>query len=124
MQRLQNGDPIAMYKTGIIITEPKSRASLRTISLPDFVVKAIKPFVGSPNAYISSGECKSVVEPRTMQNRFKGYLERGHIAFLLNTWLKHFQVGVCGAKYKLLWHKETPTRSTPIRVFLRSYRCI
>ena len=51
MQRLQNDDPNAIYKTRIIITEPKSKASLRTIPLPDFVVKAIKPFVGSPNAY-------------------------------------------------------------------------
>lgn len=79
MQRLQNDDPNAIYKTRIIITEPKSKASLRTIPLPDFVVKAIKPFVSSPNAYILSGECKSIVEPRTMQNRFKGYLEEGHI---------------------------------------------
>lgn len=71
--------PNAIYKTRIIITEPKSKASLRTIPLPDFVVKAIKPFVSSPNAYILSGECKSIVEPRTMQNRFKGYLEEGHI---------------------------------------------
>ena len=79
MQRLQNDDPNAIYKTRIIITEPKSKASLRTIPLPDFVVEAIKPFVGSPNAYILSGECKSIVEPRIMQNRFKGYLEEGHI---------------------------------------------
>ena len=54
MQRLQNDDPNAIYKTRIIITEPKSKASLRTIPLPDFVVKAIKPFVSSPNAYILS----------------------------------------------------------------------
>lgn len=31
MQRLQNDDPNAIYKTRIIITEPKSKASLRTI---------------------------------------------------------------------------------------------
>ncbi len=79
MQRLQNDDSNALFKTRIVITEPKSKASLRKIPLPDFVVKAIKPFVGSPNTYILSGECKSVVEPRTMQNRFKGYLEEGHI---------------------------------------------
>ena len=79
MQRLQNDDPNAIYKTRIIITEPKSKASLRPIPLPDFVVNAIKPFISSPHAYILSGECKSIVEPRTMQNRFKGYLEEGHI---------------------------------------------
>ena len=79
MQRLQHDDPNALYKTRIIITEPKSKTSLRTIPLPDFMVNAIKPFAGSPNAYILSGECKAVVEPRTMQNRFKGYLKTGHI---------------------------------------------
>ena len=79
MQRLQNDDPNDLFKTRIVITEPKSKASLRTIPLPDFVLKAIKPFVASPNAYILSGECESVVEPRTMQNRFKCYLEKGHI---------------------------------------------
>ncbi len=50
MQRLQNDDPNALYKTKIIVTEPKSKASVRTIPLPDFVINAIKPFLGSPNA--------------------------------------------------------------------------
>lgn len=79
MQRLQCDDPNALYKTRIIVTEPKSSASLRTIPLPDFVIETIKPFAGSPSAYVLSGECKVVVEPRTMQNRFKGYLEEGNI---------------------------------------------
>lgn len=79
MQRLQCEDPNALYKTRIIVTEPKSNAALRTIPLPDFVLETIKPFVGSPNTYILSGECKSVIEPRTMQNRFKGYLDEGKI---------------------------------------------
>lgn len=80
MQRLQCDDPNALYKTRIIVTEPKSSASLRTIPLPDFVIEAIIPFAASPNAYVLSGECKTIVEPRTMQNRFKGYLEEGNIS--------------------------------------------
>lgn len=79
MQRLQCEDPNALYKTRIIVTEPKSNAALRTIPLPDFLLETIMPFVGSPNTYILSGECKSVIEPRTMQNRFKGYLDEGKI---------------------------------------------
>lgn len=79
MQRLQYDDPNALYKTRIIVTEPKSSASLRTIPLPDFVIETVKPFAGSPSAYVLSGECKAVVEPRTMQNRFKRYLEQGNI---------------------------------------------
>ena len=79
MQRLQNDDPNSIFKTRIIITEPKSKASLRTIPLPDFVLKVIKPFVAAPNAYVLSGKCKSIIEPRTMQNRFKTYLKKGNI---------------------------------------------
>lgn len=79
MQRLQCEDPNALHKTRIIVTEPKSNAALRTIPLPDFVFETIKPFVGSPNTYVLSGECKSVIEPRTMQNRFKEYLDEGQI---------------------------------------------
>ena len=79
MQRLQNDDPNALYKTKIIVTEPKSKASVRTIPLPDFVLNAIKPFLGSPSAYVLSGNCQEIIEPRTMQNRFKGYLEAGQI---------------------------------------------
>ena len=79
MQRLQNEDPNAIQKTRIIVTEPKSYAALRTIPLPEFVIDVIKPFASSPNAYILSGECKTIIEPHTMQNRFKAYLEEGKI---------------------------------------------
>lgn len=79
MQRLQSEELNAAQKTRIIVTEPKSYAALRTIPLPEFVIGVIKPFASSPNAYVLSGECKTIVEPRTMQNRFKTYLEEGKI---------------------------------------------
>lgn len=79
MQRLQSEDLNALQKTRIIVTEPKSYASLRTIPLPEFVIDVIKPFVGTPNTYVLSGECKTFIEPRTMQNRFKTYLVEGQI---------------------------------------------
>lgn len=79
MQRLQNAEPNALMKTQIILTEPKSYASLRTIPLPEFVIDVIKPFVGSTNTYVLSGESKSIIEPRTMQNKFKTYLADGNI---------------------------------------------
>ena len=66
-------------KTRIIVTEPKSYAALRTIPLPEFVIDVIKPFAGSPNTYVLSGECKKIIEPRIMQNRFKAYLAEGKI---------------------------------------------
>lgn len=79
MQRLQNEDTSGLYKTKIIVTEPKSCAAIRIIPLPDFVIETIKSFCGSANTYVLSGECKSVIEPRTMQNRFKSYLNKAQI---------------------------------------------
>lgn len=79
LQRLQYENPNDLCKTRIIVTEPKSKFSLRTIPLPDFVIERMHPFIGDQNAYILSGECKSVIEPRTMQNRFKTYLKQGEI---------------------------------------------
>lgn len=75
MQRLQSNDPNDIQKTRIVITEPKSFASVRVIPIPDFVVAAIKPYHSNPNSYLLSGESKYYVEPRTMQNRFKRYLK-------------------------------------------------
>lgn len=79
MQRLQSEDLNAFQKTRIIVTEPKSFAALRTIPLPEFIIDVIKPYVGTPNTYVLSGECKTFIEPRTMQNRFKTYLVEGQI---------------------------------------------
>lgn len=75
MQRLQSNNPNDIQKTRIIITEPKSFASVRVIPIPEFVVEAIKPYHSNPNSYLLSGESKRYVEPRTMQNRFKRYLK-------------------------------------------------
>lgn len=79
MQRLQYDDRSSQQKTRIIVTTPKSGAASRTIPLPDFVIETIKPFAGSLNSYVLSGDCKQIVEPRTMQNRFKSYLDEGQI---------------------------------------------
>lgn len=79
LQRLQCEDSDSPNKTKIIVTEPKSNAARRTIPLPDFLIEAIKPFAGAPNMYVVSGKSKFAVEPRTMQNRFKKYLDIGKI---------------------------------------------
>ena len=36
-------------------------------------------YMTGSNAYVLSGKCKTVVEPRTMQNRFKSYLNEAQI---------------------------------------------
>lgn len=79
LQRLQCDDISSNVKTRIIVTQPKSYASLRVIPLPDFVLDKIKPFIGMPNSYILSGSSTEIIEPRTMQNHFKTYLNEGDI---------------------------------------------
>lgn len=79
MQRLQSENLNALQKTRIIVTAPKTFSALRTIPLPEFVIDVIKPFIGSPNTYVLSGKCETIIEPRTMQNRFKTYLDEGNI---------------------------------------------
>ncbi len=79
MQRLQYEHTMTDNKTRIVVTEPKSNSAYRTIPLPDFVIEMITPFVGYTEGYILSENGCSVVEPRTMQNRFKSYLQSGCI---------------------------------------------
>lgn len=61
-------------KTKVVITEPKSANSNRTIPIPDCLIPMITPFVGLPTAFILSDNSKPI-EPRTMQNRFKRVLD-------------------------------------------------
>lgn len=80
MQRLQCDDFNCTSKTKITITDPKTYNSVRIIPLPDFLLEKIKPFITMPNAYLLSGNSIDIVEPRTMQNRFKSYLKQGMIS--------------------------------------------
>ena len=80
LQRLQiDKDDNNSSKTKIYISEPKTFSSLRTIPFPLFLLPIIKSFQSLPEAFILSGSERVIVEPRTMQNRFKKYLELGGI---------------------------------------------
>lgn len=79
MQRLQYSEGSELKKTRLIITDPKSISANRTIPLPDFIICAMRPFEAGSSSYVLSGCSNKAVEPRTMQNRFKGYLEEGQI---------------------------------------------
>lgn len=78
MQRLQISDPAAVRKTRILVSEPKSAASVRTIPMPDFLAEAIAPYQAAAEAYFLTGDIR-FIEPRTMQNRFQAYLKRSGI---------------------------------------------
>ena len=66
----QNGS----RKTMLVITEPKSSNSKRSIAIPDFLIPYLMKFRGNADDYVLSG-CEKVVEPRTMQYRYKKLLE-------------------------------------------------
>jgi len=61
-------------KTKVTISTPKSAMSFRTIAIPDFLMKYFEKFKNNQNYFILSGSEK-VIEPRTMQYRYKKILE-------------------------------------------------
>jgi site-specific recombinase XerD len=58
----------------LVITEPKSSNSKRSIAIPDFLIPYLLRFRGNDEDYVLSGSEK-LVEPRTMQYRYKKLLE-------------------------------------------------
>lgn len=79
MQRIQETEIGAIHKTKIIITEPKSKCSIREIPLPSFIVDMARQFSAPPQAFVLTGDAKRFIEPRTMQNRFKSYISESGI---------------------------------------------
>lgn len=73
MQRIKNLDPKGTTKTKIIIDTPKSRASVRVLPLPGFLLDIIKKRYcsASPCAYLLTGSISRFVEPRAVEYRFK-----------------------------------------------------
>ena len=61
-------------KTKLIITEPKSQSSKRTIPVPDCLIPMLKELKSKADSYVLTGSCKPI-EPRTMQYRFKRILD-------------------------------------------------
>ena len=74
MQRIQVDGEVT--KTRIIITEPKSRKSVREIPLPDFIAARFKKYYGGleNEAYLLSGRADKFVEPRVLEYKFKKYI--------------------------------------------------
>lgn len=72
MQRVRV-DGLEERKTEVRIFEPKSACSIRTIPLPEAIVGLLKKYY-TPGTFLLTCEKDRFVEPRTMQNRFKGIL--------------------------------------------------
>ena len=62
-------------KTKIVITEPKSQSSVRTIPIPQFLLELLRNAKTSSEYFVLSGSNKPV-EPRALQYRFAKILKK------------------------------------------------
>ena len=75
-------------KTKLIFTEPKTKKSKRDIPLPCFVVEKIKEMNYSEGSFLLSGT-STPIEPRTLENRYKKFMEELNIAETTFHTLRH-----------------------------------
>lgn len=71
VQRIKNND--GNTATKLVVTSPKSCTSFREIPLPDFIIPLLNDIKANNECYLLSGS-RCIVEPRTMQYRFKRIL--------------------------------------------------
>lgn len=77
MQRLQNKRTNGGRKTKVVITKPKSEKAVRDIPIPEFLLERLSVVGSMPkDAFLLTGNTERFIEPRTMENIFKRYLEK------------------------------------------------
>ncbi|MGN0502050.1 MAG: site-specific integrase [Ruminococcus sp.] len=81
-------------KSEVVIGSPKSKTSVRTVPIPDFVIAILKKRKKDNGIFIITGNCKPT-EPRTMQNRFKSILKVCGIRNVNFHLLRHTYATVC-----------------------------
>lgn len=81
-------------KTKLVITEPKSETSKRTIPIPECILEFLRKFQGEPGQYVLSGTDKPI-EPRTMQYRFATLLKNGNLPSVHFHALRHMFASTC-----------------------------
>lgn len=89
LQRIQDTDDNNCRKTKIVITEPKSKNSIRVIPLPVSLTDIVCQFKSAPKAYLLTGRTDKFMEPRTLQYRFEKYISES---------------GLCNVNYHALRH--------------------
>ena len=89
MQRIEDTSPEAAQKTKVIITEPKSKCSIRDIPLPIFLIELSKQIREAPDSFILSGDDERIVEPRALQYRYRRILMATNIAYTNYHVLRH-----------------------------------
>ena len=80
--------------TKLIITEPKSESSKRTIPIPDCLLPVLRKYMANDDIYVVSGKRKPV-EPRTMQYRFAKILHNANLPSFHYHSLRHLFATRC-----------------------------
>lgn len=88
LQRLENPD--GKPKTVVVITEPKSKSSIRDIPIPDYLMKVIKKWYCNMDndCYLLTGK-KKFMEPRTIRRYYCQYIA---------------EIGITNVKFHTLRH--------------------
>ena len=81
-------------KSEVVVGSPKSKSSVRTVPIPNFVINILRQKRKGDDFYIITGNCKPT-EPRTMQNRFKVILKICGIRSVNFHLLRHTYATVC-----------------------------
>ena len=84
VQRIRN----STHRTRLIADTPKSRASRRSIPIPKFLIKLLRDSRSNENCYILSGS-NHIIEPRTLQRRFKSILKKADLPSVSYHSLRH-----------------------------------
>ena len=74
VQRIRSG----VHGTQIIADTPKSRSSRRSIPIPKFIMKLLRESRSNNNCYVLSNSTV-IIEPRTLQRRFKTILKKANL---------------------------------------------
>lgn len=80
--------------THLIVTSPKSASSVRQIPLPDFILPYLREIKAANDCFLLSGSSK-IVEPRTMQYRFKSILKKAKLPYVNFHALRHMFATNC-----------------------------
>lgn len=74
-QTVQRVCNIGKSGTHLLISSPKSSSSFRQIPLPDFIIPILRAVKAADESYVLSGTGR-LIEPRTLQYRFKSLLKK------------------------------------------------
>lgn len=81
-------------KSEVVIGSPKSKTSIRTVPIPEFVLDILRRQKKSGDLFVITGKSKPT-EPRTMQNRFMAILKICGIRNVNFHLLRHTYATVC-----------------------------